>query len=421
MIPLMHVEPRRRLYLNAALATMDPARPAPYGAIADGALLEEAGRIEWVGARRDAPVSSGAEIIDLGGAWLTPALVDCHTHAAFAGERAGEFERRLQGATYEEIAKAGGGIMATVKATRAAAFDDLVAATEARLAMLRRGGVASVEIKSGYGLDLATELRLLEAAGAAAARLGLRVSRTLLGLHALPPEFKDDRAGYVRLVCERMIPEAAARGLVDAVDAYCEGVAFTRQECRRVFEAAKAHGLPVKLHAEQFSDQGGAALAAEFGALSADHLEYLSEMSAAAMAQAGTVAVLLPAAYYVLREKQRPPVDLLRRLKVAIAVATDLNPGTAPLLAPTLAMNMACTLFALTPEEALAGMTREGARALGLTHETGMLRAGLSADLALWRIAHPLELSYWIGLSGPERLIIAGREILGGEAVFPGP
>ncbi|MBY0421045.1 MAG: imidazolonepropionase, partial [Parvularculaceae bacterium] len=312
-------------------------------------------------------------------------------------------------ATYEEIARAGGGILSTVRATRAASVDDIVAASRPRLAALKRGGAATVEIKSGYGLDVETEMRLLAAAGRLGAEQGVRVRRTLLGLHALPPEHKSDRASYVRLVCEDMIPRAAREGLADAVDAFCEGIGFTADETRAVFEAARAHGLAVKLHAEQLSNLQGAALAAAFGALSADHLEHVDEAGVAALAAAGTVAVLLPGAFYALRETKAPPVDLLRKHRVPIAVATDCNPGTSPMLSPTLAMNMASTLFRLTPEEALAGMTREGARALGLAGETGMLRAGLSADIALWDVKDPAELAYWIGLAGPRALLVKGE------------
>ncbi len=400
-----------RLIVNARVATMDPAISGAYGLLGDGAVGITNGRITWTGPRGLLPgraPSLARDVIDVEGQLVTPALIDCHTHIVFAGDRAREFEMRLGGASYEAIARAGGGILSTVRATRAASLADLVAAALPRLRALKQGGVATVEIKSGYGLDVETELRMLEAAGAAAEALGLRLRRTLLGLHALPPEYKEDRAGYVRLVCERMIPEAAAKGLADAVDAFCEGIGFAPDEVRAVFQAARAAGLSVKLHAEQLSNLGGAALAACFGALSADHLEHLDEAGAAAMAKAGTVAVLLPGAFYALRETQRPPVDLLRKHGVALAVATDCNPGTSPLVSPLLAMNMACTLFHLTPEEALAGMTRNAALALGIAGETGMIRTGLSADLALWPLREPAELSYWMGLGGPEDLLIHG-------------
>jgi imidazolonepropionase len=400
-----------RLITNARVATMDPAVAGPYGLIHDGAVGMAAGRIVFAAPREALPARAEAlagEVVDAGGDLVTPALIDCHTHLVFAGTRAAEFDKRLNGATYEEIARAGGGILSTVRATRVADLDAIVAASRPRLLALKRGGVGTVEIKSGYGLDLETEMRLLQAAGRLGGEEGVRIRRTLLGLHALPPEFKQDRAGYVRLVCERMIPEAAARGLAEAVDAFCEGIGFSPEETRAVFEAARAHGLAVKLHAEQLSNLHGAALAASFGALSADHLEHLDEAGAAAMAAAGTVAVLLPGAFYVLRETRVPPVDLLRKHHVAIAVATDCNPGTSPLVSPTLAMNMACTLFRLTPEEALAGMTRHAAMALGLQTEIGMIRTGLAADLALWSVVKPAELSYWIGLPGPRALVRGG-------------
>jgi len=399
------------IWLEAHLATMAPnvGQWAPYGAIRDGAIAAKDGRIAWVGARADlpgAPESLARDVRACDGAWITPGLVDCHTHLVFAGDRAREFELRLEGASYEEIARAGGGIASTVAATRAASVDDLVAAATPRLAALLRGGVTTVEIKSGYGLDLETELRMLTAA----ARLGerVRVQRTFLGLHALPPEFAGDRAAYVQLVADMMIPAVAAAGAADAVDAFCEGIGFTAEETDIVFAAARAHGLDVKLHAEQLSDLGGAALAARHKALSADHLEWLSDEGIAAMSAAGTVAVLLPGAFYALRETKLPPIDKLRAAGVPLALATDCNPGTSPLVSPLLAMNMACTLFRLTPEEALAGMTREGARALGLQDEIGTLEAGKAADLAIWRIAEPAELCYWIGADLLRERVFAG-------------
>lgn len=386
------------LWLDAHLATM--AGAAPYGAIRDGALAAKDGRIAWVGARTDLPgppETLAQKVVRCDGAWITPGLVDCHTHLVFAGTRAREFELRLGGASYEAIARAGGGIVSTVRATRAASLDDLVAASRPRLASLLRGGVTTVEIKSGYGLDLETELRMLAAAAALGADMGVRVQRTFLGLHALPPEFADDRAAYVQLVADVMVPAVANAGAADAVDAFCEGIGFTAEEVDFVFSAARASGLDVKLHAEQLSDLSGAALAARHGALSADHLEWLSESGIAAMAAAGTTAVLLPGSFYALRETRAPPVEKLRAAGVPMAVATDCNPGTSPLASPLLAMNMACTLYRLTPEEALRGMTVNGARALGLGDEIGALEAGKAADLAIWRIAEPAELCYWIG------------------------
>jgi imidazolonepropionase len=314
----------------------------------------------------------------------------------FAGDRSGEFEQRLQGVSYEAIARAGGGIASTVAATRAASAGALEESAGRRLDALRASGVTTVEIKSGYGLDLETELKMLEVARRLGRRPGIEVRTSFLGAHAVPRECAADRAGYLDLVCERMLPAVAAAGLADAVDAFCEGIAFSPAEVARVFEAARRHGLPVKLHADQLSDLGGAALAARFGALSADHLEYTSEAGVRAMAAAGTVAVLLPGAFYILREARRPPVELLRRHGVPIALATDCNPGSSPVVSLLAVLNMACTLFGLTPQEALAGATRNAARALGLA-DRGRLAVGQRADLALWRIQRPAELSYWLG------------------------
>jgi len=395
-----------RLLTDCNVATMDPAVAAPFGAIEDGAIGIQDGRIVRVGRRVELAGYRARSIEPLGGAWVTPGLIDCHTHLVFAGNRSAEFEQRLGGATYEEIARAGGGIMASVTATRAASLDGLVEESRPRLQALMRGGVTSVEIKSGYGLDTATELKMLKAAKALGESETVRVVPTLLALHALPPEYGERRAEFVRLAIERMIPAAA--GLAEAVDAFCEGIGFTKDEVRALFEAADAHGMRVKLHAEQLSNSNGAALAAEFGALSADHLEHADEAGIEAMAAAGMVAVLLPGAFYALGETQPPPVALLRKHKVPIAIATDCNPGTSPVLAPTLMLSMACTLFGLSPEEALAGMTREAARALGLEREIGTVFAGKAADLCIWRVSRPAELCYWIGLPGPERRIVAG-------------
>lgn len=402
------------LYLGARLATMKDGA-LRYGAIEDGALGVEHGRIAYAGPAKDLPgkVDTLARTVEnLGGAWVTPGLLDCHTHLVFAGTRAGEFEKRLEGESYEEIAKAGGGIVSTVKATRAASLNELVDASRPRLRAMIAGGVTTVEIKSGYGLDVESELKMLEAATRLGEEEGVRVKRTLLGLHALPPEYKQDRDGYVGVVCYEMIPEAVKRGLVDAVDAYCEGIGFTTDEVKAVFAAAQDHGLPVKLHAEQLSDMGGAGLAASFDALSADHLEYVRESDVAAMADRGAVAVLLPGAYYYLKETQKPPVSLFRKHGVAMALASDCNPGTSPLVTPTLVMNMGCTLFGLTPEEALAGMTRNAAAALDIGAETGTLEPGKAADFAIWNIAQPAELSYWIGGCAPSRVFAGGRELL---------
>jgi imidazolonepropionase len=397
-----------RLLTNCNVATMDPAVPAAFGAIEDAAIGIQDGRIVQIGRRIDLAGYRAARIENLGGAWVTPGLIDCHTHLVFGGNRAGEFEQRLEGASYEDIARAGGGILSTVKATRLAACDQLVEQARPRLRALLAGGVTTVEIKSGYGLDVMSEMKLLEAARRLGETERVRVAPTLLALHALPPDHRDSREEFVRIAVEEMIPEAAERGLATAVDAFCEGIGFTPDEVRSLFAAADEHGLRVKLHADQLSNSHGAALAAEFGALSADHLEHADEAGIAAMAAAGMVAVLLPGAFYALKETKRPPVDLLRRHGLAMAVATDCNPGTSPVLSPTLMLSMACTLFGLTPEEALAGMTAHAARALGLEREIGTVAAGKAADLCVWRIGRPAELAYWIGLPGPEKRIVAG-------------
>jgi imidazolonepropionase len=399
-----------RLLVDCNLATMDPAVPGPFGTIENGAIGIQDGRIVRVGRRTELAGYQAKKVEPLHGAWVTPGLVDCHTHLVFAGDRAGEFEQRLGGASYAAIAAAGGGILSTVAATRAATLDELIAASRPRLRALMAGGVTTVEIKSGYGLDIETELKMLKAAKALEESERVRVERTLLALHALPPEFRDRREDYVRLAVDSILPAAADAGLAGAVDAFCEQIGFTADEVALLFEAAAAHGLRVKLHAEQLSNQRGAELAADYDALSADHLEHADEEGVAAMARAGMTAVLLPGAFYALRETQKPPIDLLRRYGVPMAVATDCNPGTSPVLAPAMMLSMACTLFGLTPEEALAGMTRAGARALGLGDEIGTISAGKAADLCVWRISRPAELSYWIGLPGPERRIVAGED-----------
>jgi imidazolonepropionase len=399
-----------RLLVDCNIATMDPAVPAPFGAIENGAIGIQDGRIVRVGRRVELAGYQAKCVEPLGGAWVTPGLVDCHTHLVFGGDRAGEFKMRLEGASYEEIARAGGGIVSTVGATRAASLDDLVAASRPRLRALMRGGVTTVEIKSGYGLDIDSELKMLEAARILGETEPVRVERTLLALHALPPEFADRREEFVALAIDSTLPAAAEKGLASAVDAFCEGIGFTPGEVEALFAAAEEMGLKIKLHAEQLSNLNGAALAARFGALSADHLEHLDEDGAQAMARAGMVAVLLPGAYYALSETRKPPIDLLRKHDVPMAVATDCNPGTSPVLSPTLMMSMACTLFRLTPEEALAGMTREGARALGLVDEIGTISAGKGADLCVWDVRSPAELCYWIGLPGPEKRIVAGED-----------
>jgi len=395
------------LWLNANLATLRPGG-APYGEIRDGAIAVTGGRIDWVGKRSDWSGKAAVEH-DARGAWITPGLVDCHTHLVYAGTRANEFERRLKGATYEEIARAGGGILATVRATRAASEDELAALASRRLAQWLAEGVCAVEIKSGYGLETEAELRMLRAARFIGVNMPVTVRTTFLGAHAVPEEFRGRSDDYVTHVCEEMLPAAAP--LADAVDAFCEGIAFSFKQTARVFAAAKRHGLAVKLHADQLSDTGGAQLAAQFGALSADHLEYTNEAGIEAMAKAGTVAVLLPGAFYFLRESKRPPIGALRRHGVPIALATDHNPGSSPLASLLLAMNLACTLFQLTPEEALAGVTRNGARALGLLETNGTLEPGKRADLALWEIDSPAELAYAIGVN-PNAGVVRNGEVL---------
>jgi imidazolonepropionase len=399
-----------RLLTNCHVATMDPAVPGAFGAIEDAAIGIQDGRVVRIGRRIELAGYRATRIDNLGGAWVTPGLVDCHTHLVFGGNRAGEFERRLNGASYEEIASAGGGIWSSVKATRLASPDQLLDQARPRLHALMKSGVTTIEIKSGYGLDLPSEIKMLEAAKRLGETERVRVVPTLLALHALPPEHRGSREEFVRLAVEDMIPAAAEAGLATAVDAFCEGIGFTPEEVRSLFEAAEEHGLRVKLHAEQLSNLQGAALAAEFGALSADHLEHADEAGVEAMARAGMVAVLLPGAFYALRETRKPPIDLLRRHGVPMAVATDCNPGTAPVLSATLMLSMACTLFGLTPEEALEGMTRNAARALGLDKEVGTVTPGKSADLCVWRVSRPAELCYWVGLPGPERRIMAGED-----------
>jgi imidazolonepropionase len=376
-------------FVNANLATMREG--AAY--IKDGVVAISGNKIAWLGPRSQWN-GKAREEHDVRGAWITPGLIDCHTHLVYAGNRAHEFEQRLKGATYEEIARAGGGILSTVRATRAASEDELLNLSQKRLERWREEGAAVVEVKSGYGLDRDTELRMLRAARRLA---GLTVKTTFLGAHALPEEYKGRADDYIDLVCDEVLPAAAKEKLVDAVDAFCERIAFTPAQTRRVFDRARALGLPVKLHADQLSDLGGGALAAEHRALSADHLEFASEESVRRLKEAGTVAVLLPGAFYFLRERQLPPIEALRRHGVPIALATDHNPGTSPLSSPLLVLNMACTLFRLTPQEALAGMTRNAARALGLQATHGTLEVGKQADLAVWDIGAPAELAYAIG------------------------
>ena len=375
------------------------------------AVLVESGRIAGLWPERDfePALAVGAEKAGRGGV-MTPGLVDCHTHLVYAGNRAGEFEQRLEGVSYEEIARAGGGILSSVRATRAASEDELIAASLPRLDALLADGVTTVEIKSGYGLTVADELKMLRVARRLGQLRPVRVLTTLLGAHALPPEYAGRADDYVSLVCDEMIPAAAAEGLADAVDVFCEGIGFSPAQCERIYQAAKAHGLAIKAHAEQLSNLGGSALAARYGALSADHIEYLDEAGVRAMAEAGTVAVLLPGAFHVLRETQLPPIELLRQYGVPMAVASDANPGTSPICMPTLMANLACTLFRLTPREALSGMTAQAARALGRL-DLGRIEVGAPADLCLWDIQQPAELAYAVQAGRLRQRVFKGEVV----------
>jgi len=391
------------LFTNVHLATMVHG----YGELHDAALAVADGRIAWLGPRAGAPRQ--AQVVhDCGGAWLTPGLIDCHTHIVHAGNRSDEFEARLNGASYEDIARSGGGIMSTVRATRLASEDELLRQSLPRVASLLAEGVTTIEIKSGYGLDLEAEAKMLRAARRVAGALPVSVRTTFLGAHALPPEFSGRADDYISALCGHMLPQLAAQGLVDAVDAFCERIGFSAAQTERVFEAASRLGLRVKLHAEQLSDLGGAELVARYHGLSADHLEHLSQAGVEAMAAAGTVAVLLPGAWYFLRDTTAPPVASLRAAGIPMAVATDCNPGTSPMTSILLAMNMACTLWRLTPQEALAGCTINAARALGLDGEAGTLEVGKRADLALWDIARPADLAYAIGFNPCRGVVNAG-------------
>jgi imidazolonepropionase len=400
------------LLTDARIATMR-AGERPYDIVEDAVVGISGGRIAWIGPRSSAPQVDAATTRSMNGRWLTPALIDCHTHLAFAGNRAAEFEQRLSGMSYEEIARAGGGIMSTVRATRAASEASLLRQTCRRLEVLRREGVATIEIKSGYGLNQEAELRLLRVARAAGSAAGISVCTTFLGAHAIPAEYRGNPDDYLRLVCEEMLPAVAADRLADAVDAYCEKIAFSTDQVSRVFETAKSLGLPVKLHADQLSDSGGAALAASFGALSADHLEYTSDAGVSALARAGTVAVLLPGAYLTLRETRLPPIEKMRSQGVPIAIASDCNPGTSPVCSLRSTMSLATSLFRLTPEECLAGVTRNAAQALGLLADRGTLEQGKRADIAIWDIDHPHELSYWIGFGDACELLVGGKALSG--------
>ena len=400
-----------QVWTHCSIATLQAGAAQAYGLTEDAALVVEDDQVVWIGPRREAPaewIARATATHDAGGALITPGLIDCHTHLVYGGDRAGEFEQRLMGASYEDIARSGGGIVSTVKATRSATEHELAEQSVMRLKRLMSEGVTTLEIKSGYGLALEHERKILRVARALERANPVTVRTTFLGAHATPPEFAGRNDGYIDEVL-RMLPILHAEGLVDAVDAFCEKIAFSLEQTERVFQAAQKLGLPVKLHAEQLGDSGGAELAARYNALSCDHLEWLSEAGAAAMAKAGSVAVLLPGAFYFLRETRLPPIDLLRRYKVPMAVSTDCNPGSSPCTSLLLMLNMACTLFRLTPEEALAGVTRNAARALGL-HDRGVLAAGKRADFVLWNITNPAELSYCFGANPLVKTIYGGIE-----------
>ncbi|GAA4878404.1 imidazolonepropionase [Ferrimonas pelagia] len=401
------------LWLDINVATLDPARTAAYGAIEDAAVAIKDGKIAWVGPRSELPEFDPFSLpIQRGdGNWLTPGLIDCHTHLLFGGSRANEFEQRLHGASYQQIAEAGGGILSTVQATRKADEEQLFQHGRIRLNALLREGVTTVEIKSGYGLELATEQRMLEVARHLGRLHPLEIHTTYLGAHALPAEFKDDANGYIDSVINSQLPLLADAGLMDAVDVFCETIGFDLAQTERIFQAAQRHNLPVKLHAEQLSNLGGSQLAARYRALSVDHIECLDEAGVAALADAGTVAVLLPGAFYFLRETRKPPIELLRQYGIPMAVASDYNPGSSPLCSTLLMLNMSCTLFNLTPEEALAGVTRHAARALGQQHRLGQITVGMDADLVQWAIRHPAELAWQYGTAPAVEVMKAGKFI----------
>ena len=398
----------KTLWQHFHVATMAQGK---YSIIEDAAMVTVGSLIEWIGPRSQAPTADYAQVHDLQGAWVTPGLIDCHTHTVFGGNRSGEFEQRLEGVSYAEIAAKGGGIASTVRATRAATEDELFASAEKRLRSLLRDGVTTVEIKSGYGLDLVNERKMLRVARRLGEALPVSVRATCLAAHALPPEYKDRADDYIDHICTEMLPALAAEGLVDAVDAFCEYLAFSTEQVERVFKVAQQLGLPVKLHAEQLSSLHGSSLAARYHALSADHLEFMTEEDAIAMAASGTVAVLLPGAFYFLRETQLPPMDALRKHGVKIAIASDLNPGTSPALSVRLMLNMACTLFRMTPEDALAGATQHAATALGMGDTHGSLEVGKVADFVAWQIDRPADLAYWLGGELDKRVVRHGVDV----------
>jgi len=393
------------LFRNAQIATMTPDKP--YGLIENGAIVISADRIKWVGVEKELPDEfAGIQGKNLEGRLVTPALIDCHTHLVYGGSRATEFELRLNGASYEEIARNGGGILSTVTATRNASEDELLAQSLPRLDAFLAEGVATIEIKSGYGLDIETEIKMLRVARQLGKERSVRVKTSFLGAHAIPPEFSGKADAYIDFVCEEVLPAVHYENLADAVDGFCENIAFSPNQISKVFEKAKSFGLPVKLHAEQLSNLGGATLAAKYGALSADHLEFLDQTGVEVMGESGTVAVLLPGAFYMLRETQLPPLDSLRKAEVPIAIATDCNPGSSPLTSILLCMNMSCTLFRMTPEEALCGVTIVAAQALGIGDEVGTIEVGKKAELAVWNVDQPAELAYRVGFNPLEEMVI---------------
>ena len=393
------------LFRNAQIATMTTGKS--YGLIENGAVVISADRIKWVGAEKELPYEfAGLQGKNLEGRLITPALIDCHTHLVYGGSRATEFELRLNGASYEEIARNGGGILSTVTATRNASENELLAQSLPRLDALLSEGVATIEIKSGYGLDIETEIKMLRVARQLGKERSVRVKTSFLGAHAIPPEFSGKADAYIDFVCEEVLPAVHYENLADAVDGFCENIAFSPKQISRVFEKAKSFGLPVKLHAEQLSNLGGATLAVKYGALSADHLEFLDQTGVEVMAESGTVAVLLPGAFYTLRETQFPPLESLRKAEVPIAIATDCNPGSSPLTSILLCMNMSCTLFRMTPEEALCGVTIVAAKALGISDEVGTIEVGKKAELAVWNVDQPAELAYRIGFNPLQEMVI---------------
>lgn len=401
------------LYINVNLATMTDGGKS-YGEITQGALAISEGKIAWLGKEADLPHfdNEQTEVIDGKGQWLSPGLIDCHTHLVYGGNRANEFEMRLQGKSYQEIANAGGGIVSTVTATRKASEEELLEKALPRLQALHSQGVTTLEVKSGYGLDTSSEIKMLKVATQLEQALPVTIKKTFLGAHALPTEYKDDAEGYLDIVCDEMLPKVMEQNLADAVDVFCEGIGFSLEQTKRVFDAAQRHGLPIKVHAEQLSNLGASELAAKYDALSSDHIEFLDEAGIKAMKSSGMTAVLLPGAFYFLRETQLPPIDLLRKYEVPMAVATDANPGTSPIHNIHLMLNMACTLFKLTPSEALAGITCFAAKALGLSDNKGQLAVGFDADIALWNISQPAELCYQFGVNPLSALVQNGNRVI---------